>query len=196
MPATHVVLRGCIAPADPKRPVIGALLRKLRLQPRLAAAVESSRQALLGDGPSIGVHLRHGNGGDIMAHAAFWDDGLAVQRVIQAVQRARNALGGDTPVLLATDSAEVRDVVCALVPGVHTFAKQFRAPGAGELHRWVEAPSTLDAAVVEMWLLGHTTALVRMPPQSYFSAPGAFMKRPAPRVLLQHAPASLHPAVW
>lgn len=192
----HVVLRGCVAPAHPPLEVIAPLLRELSLQPRLAAAVASTRQEVMGDGPSIGVHLRHGNGGDIMGHAAFWSDGLAVQRVVHAVRRARSVLGGDTPVFLATDSAEVRDAVCALLPGVRTIDKRFRAPGAGELHRWGEAPSTLDAAVVEMWLLSYSTVLVRMPPLSYFSAPGAFMKAPAPASLLQRVPPAMEPAVW
>jgi len=196
IPDDHVVLRGCVAPAHPGRKVMGGLLRELQLQPHLAAAVETARGQLLGDGSSIGVHIRHGNGGDIMAHTAHWRDGLAVHRVVQAIRRARDVLGPEVPVLLATDAVEIRDALCAMVPGVRTIEKRFRPQGAGELHRWADAPSTLADAVVEMWLLAHTTVLVRMPPRSYFSAPAAFIKPPAPQDLLLRGPKALQPALW
>ncbi len=192
----HVVWRGCLAPAHPPRRETAALLRALTLLPGHADALASARRQLLGAGPSIGVHLRHGNGGNILNHAHWWHDGLAVQRVVHTVHEARAVLGADAPVVVCTDSSEVRDAITLLVPGVRAVEKPWRTPGEGDLHLWAGASESLSETVVEMFLLAHTTVLIRMPPRSYFSAPAAFMKEPAPRELLRRQPPMPLPAVW
>ena len=192
----HVQWWGCIAPAHPRPAQTAALLRDLQPLPHLADAVAHARQTLLGDGPSIGVHLRHGNGGDILSHARHWADGLAVHRVTSAIRTARAALGADTPVLVCTDSVEVHDALRTMVPGVRAVPKPFRPAGEGEQHRWADASTMLDVTFVEMFLLAHTTALVRMPPASYFSTPAAYLKQPAPTELLVREPSGLDPAIW
>lgn len=192
----HVRWWGCLAPAHPGRARTAELLRALQPVAHLAEAIDAARNTLLGAGASIGVHLRHGNGGDILNHTRFWLDGLTVHRVLAAIRRAQAVLGANTPVLLATDSAEIQNAVATLVPGVRTLGTPFRPAGEGELHLWPGAAAALDTTFVEMILLAHTTALVRMPPQSYFSAPAAFMKAPAPAELLQRSPQGLEPAVW
>ena len=192
----HVRWVGCLAPAHPGRRRTAALLGELTLRPHLAAALADARAGLLGEGHSIGVHLRHGNGGNILAHGRYWTDGMTLHRMITAVRRARSVLGEDTPVLVATDSEEVLAAMTALVPGVRSLSKTFRPAGEGELHLWRQADSALEATFVEMFLLAHTTALIRMPPDSYFSMPAAVLKPPAPIGLLARRPSGLDPAVW
>lgn len=192
----HVVWRGCLAPTHPPQREMAALLSALSPLPDRADALASARRQLLGTGPSIGVHLRHGNGGNILNHTHWWDDGLAVHRVVETIREARAVIGADAPVVVCTDSREVLDAMTSLVPGVRAVEKRWRSPGDGDLHLWAGAAESLSETFVEMFLLAHTTVLIRMPPRSYFSAPAAFIKQPAPRELLHREPPMPSPGVW
>jgi hypothetical protein len=127
---------------------------------------------------TIGLHIRHGNGGNIMGHSTYWTSfPKAMARCRFAVQTARASLGRDSVVLLCTDSIEVQQTVLDQISAVVYRDKKFRDPGCGELHRWRGAASGRIDALVEMLLLAECDALVRYPPGSFFSFYGAVMKR-------------------
>jgi hypothetical protein len=93
----------------------------------VAEAIDTFRRQRFGEEPVVGLHIRHGNGGDIMGHTRFWnsfDDAIA--RCLRCVARAHEKLGRDAPVFLCTDSIEVEAAVRSRLPGVITRPKQFR----------------------------------------------------------------------
>ena len=177
VPARAILLDDCIP--DGSMPVEEArrFLSGLRPQPQIAEAVSRFRTTL-GAGPVIGLHVRHGNGGDIMAHTPYWvsfDE--ALNRCVRAVEAARGLLGQQANVLLCTDSQEVERALSARIRHLISRSKLYRNPGEGELHRWRFAGLTFADAMTEMLLLAETDILIRYPPGSFFSFYGAVMKR-------------------
>ena len=180
-----VVFDGCIAPAVPDLEVRRRLLGALGVREDLRATVRAYSRERFADRPVVGVHVRHGNGGNIGGHARYWErPGEALLTIAGAARRASDTLqrvrGGTPVVFLCTDSPEVETAMRRLVPGLEVRPKAFRPPGAGELHRWAGASTGLDDALIEMLLLAEVDVLVRYPPGSYFSVWGETMKRPAP----------------
>lgn len=126
----------------------------------------------------IGLHVRHGNGGNIMGHASSWTSfDLAIRRVEMALQATRQKLGPDAPVLLCTDSPEVVELIKARVPNVVCRTKEMRAKGSGELHHSVGNREGHLDALVEMVLLSKCRSLIRYPAASFFSFYPAVMKQ-------------------
>ncbi|MFO1067885.1 MAG: nodulation protein NodZ [Geminicoccaceae bacterium] len=151
-------------------------LEALRPVPAVAAAVDGFVRQEFGEGPAIGLHVRHGNGAPT-GHARYWDDfSAALRRCERAVAAARERLGGETPVLLCTDSALVERVLHARLGRVLVRAKRFLAVGKGEMHLGPGAFAGRRDALVEMLLLARCAALVRYPPGSFFSFPAAVLK--------------------
>ena len=149
------------------------------LQPvdAVAEIVEKFRRQRFGGRQVIGLHIRHGNGGDILGHTRFWDSfDDAIARCGRCVTLAREKLGQDAAVFLCTDSSEVEEAVRTLLPDVFTRPKRFRSPGEGELHHDADSWKSRDDALAEMLLLSHTQALIRYPPGSFFSLYAAVMK--------------------
>ena len=71
----------------------------------------------LGDGPIIGLHIRHGNGAPT-GHARYWHSFQAsIDRCERAVRVAREEVGRDAQILLCTDSLEVESAVRIRIPG-------------------------------------------------------------------------------
>jgi hypothetical protein len=157
----------------------------------LADQVAAFRDAHLRPGPSIGLHIRHGNGGDIGAHAPYWESfDKAIDRCRTAVGMARAQLGYDGTMLLCTDSVEVQRVLIEVLPGVICRHKAFRAAGTGEFHlhhdRQHSAEQQRNDSLVEMLLLAECDALIRYPRSSFFSFYAAVMKHsraPPPETL-------------
>ena len=153
----------------------------------VAEHVEEFRRQRFEAAPVIGLHIRHGNGGDVMGHTKYWTSfSEAIARCQRYVDFARERLGSDAPVFLCTDSSDVEAAVRALVPGVFTRPKQFRPQGVGELHHGSDVWQRRDDALIEMLLLAHTKALIRYPPGTFFSLYGAVMKQrtgPPPETL-------------
>ncbi len=149
------------------------------LQPidRIGGAVDAFWSEHLKSGPVIGLHLRHGNGGDIMGHAPYWTSfGAAIDRCCRAVAMARARIGENAKVFLCSDSIEAEDEILKRIPGTVVRTKRFRPVNAGELHGSEDAQSGLDDALVEMLLLARCQVLIRYPPGSFFSFPGAVLK--------------------
>lgn len=148
------------------------------LRPTLTVreAVDRFCYESFGGSPFIGLHVRHGNGGDIMGHATSWSSPpTALERCRRAIEKARERLGRDIRVFLSTDSADVEQALRILVPGVVVRAKSFRGRGEGELH-FGGGVSHLQEALVEMFTLTRSSALIRYPAGSFFSLYAAVMK--------------------
>ena len=162
---------GIISLAEARR-----FLDALRPVPHIAAHVVAFRDTHLRPGPAIGLHVRHGNGGDT-GHASYWASfDAAIARCQRAIDMARAEIGSDAVVLLCTDSSDVQRALAERVPGVLWRNKLFRNPGEGELHLWHEASLGRDDAMVELLLLAECDALIRYPPGSFFSFYSAVMK--------------------
>ncbi len=157
-----------------------AFFDALRPAPRIARSRDTFAAGLSNTGlsntgrPLIGLHARHGNGGEVGLHTPFWTDPAdALERCRRAVAEARRRLGRPATVLLCTDSHEFAGEAMGAIPGIVTRPKGYRAPGEGELHGWNGAHRTLHDALVEMHLLAGCDALIRYPPGSFFSLPAA-----------------------
>jgi hypothetical protein len=175
--APTVVFDACINDAILSVTDARSFLGALRPVAHVAAQVAAFREAHLRPGPTIGLHVRHGNGGDIMGHAPYWRSfDAAIARCERAIAMARAQLGADAIVLSCTDSRDVQRALVGRVPGMICRDKLFRASGEGELHRWREASLGRDDALVEMLLLAECDALIRYPPASFFSFYAAAMK--------------------
>lgn len=175
-----VVFDGCINDGLVRLDDAKAFLAALRPTEAIAGKVAAFRATLTATGqPTIGIHIRHGNGGDIMGHAPFWRSfDAALDRCVRAVAKARLRLGATAALLLCTDSAEVLSTFTARVANVVTRDKQFRPAGAGELHAGPGAGNRGDDAVAEMLLLAACDAVIRYPSGSFFSFyPAAMMAK-------------------
>ena len=175
--APTVVLDACVNDGLVAFEEARTFLQGLRPVAPVAAAVETFASAHLRDGPVIGLHVRHGNGG-VTGHARYWESfAAAIGRCVRAVEAARAALGRGAPVLLCTDSEPVEQVLRARLDAVLVRDKPFRAVGQGELHLGPWGPGSLRDALIEMLLLAECQALIRFPPGSFFSFPAAVLKR-------------------
>lgn len=176
-PEPVIVFDACINDGIVRFEDAHEFFRALQPVDAVAEAVEAFRRQQFGGAALVGLHIRHGNGGDIMGHMRFWssfDDAIA--RCLRCVAQAREKLGQNAPVFLCTDSVEVEEALTARVPNLITRPKQFRPPGQGELHLHSSAWQSRDDTLAEMLLLAHTQALIRYPPGSFFSLYAAVMK--------------------
>lgn len=123
----------------------------------------------------IAVHVRHGNGGNILNHTPYWvDENRAINEICQQIHRARSTLGAECLVFLCTDSKRVLEFIRSRVPNVIAREKYFRPDNTGEMH----ARKTFSTqnrsrsgqeAVIEMFLLARADTLLCYPPGSFFS---------------------------
>jgi hypothetical protein len=175
-PERTVIFSACVNDGIVLAREARAILSALRPVAVVAKQVESfAEQNRFADGV-IGVHVRHGNGGDIMGHAKFWTSfAPTLDRIARAIGAARDRLGFEAPVLLCTDSSQVQDALTARVAKLLTRPKAFRKPGEGELHLGRGAGRGVDDALIEMMLLARCKVLIRYPPGSFFSFYAAVM---------------------
>jgi hypothetical protein len=119
---------------------------------------------------AVALHVRHGNGGNIMGHAPYWTSfNESIGRCLKAVDHLRSALGRQTPIFLCTDSAEVQSALESKLDNLVVRPKTFLPAGAGELHLGRDAWARRDDALIEMLLLARCKAIIRYPPGSFFS---------------------------
>jgi len=176
-PAATVVFNACIGDGLVAFADAHACLSKLRFADRVVETADSFQAEQLGHTPWIGLHVRQGNGGDIMGHAPSWaDPAAAIERCRHAVTFARCMLGKGIKVFLSTDSIQVETAIRTVVPNVVTMSKQFAEIGVGELHLGGRGTTGLDAALTEMLLLSRSLTLIRYPAGSFFSFYPAVVK--------------------
>lgn len=183
--ATFVIFDRCLYDHMPTPPECHRFLSALVPRCTIRERVAEFTAAHFLDRPVIGIHVRHGNGGNIMGHTKYWTSPeTALAKVVTSVhmiaERVARHTGGDPVLFLCTDSVLVEDILRAKLRSLLTRAKLFRELGTGELHGWRHAESTLLDAATEMMLLAEVDVLVRFPPESFFSYWGAMLKRESP----------------
>ena len=161
------------------------VLENIHLKPSIQCQVDSFIACNFNK-KIIGVHLRCGNKGDIMEHSRFWQDQeQAIERVCIAIDLALEKFGSDCTVFVCSDTEEVEQNIKRHYPDVIVRNKYFREGGIGELHHLKndQLLNTHDLqqmgedALIEMHLLAACTAIIRFPPNSYFSFYASAFKR-------------------
>jgi len=155
-----------------------------RIKPRAAiqARIDAMYREHFEPYSVIGIHVRHGNGEDIMGHTPYWADAeRAFRQICNAIDKAR-ALPHAKPVraFLCTDSALILEQVSAIFPDVFAIPKQFQAPHAGPLHNAAFGAEGGFSALTEMYLLARCDTVIRFPPTSAFTR---YARLFAPRVI-------------
>ncbi|QPB24670.1 nodulation protein NodZ [Rhizobium sp. 007] len=147
------------------------IFQSVKPQAEVQARIEAIYQEHFKGHSIIGVHVRHGNGEDIMDHAPYWSDPeFALRQVCAAIEKAKT-LPHPKPVrvFLCTDSEQVLDQVSAAVPDLFTISKSFQARRAGPLHSPALGVEGGLSALVEMYLLARCDTVIRFPPTSAFT---------------------------
>ena len=170
-----VLLQSClndVLPSDEKcRKFLKALKPKHEIQQEIDAFIREHFQGK----DVIAVHVRHGNGGDIMDHAGHWiDSNKALDKIEAAIKQTQEKFRDNTVVFLCTDSIEVKEQLEQRIPQLLTRKKYFRSPGTGELHdkKKVSGMNSYLAgkdALIEMFLLAQADELILYPQGSFFS---------------------------
>lgn len=153
-------------------------LSALRPVRKVDAEVKAFLSTIRDPGKLIGLHVRHGNGGNIMEHAPSWtsfED--AIHRIETSVAFSRQKLGADAPVLLCTDSLDVLDVLGSRIGNLFYRHKDMRPRGSGELHHDAQSENNATDALIDMVLLSKCKMLIRYPAGSFFSFYAAVMKQ-------------------
>lgn len=165
-----------------------AFFESLHPTPALCERRNTFRDRYFGNGPAIGLHVRHGNGGDVGDHSRYWQSfSTSLDRCRAAIDFARRELASEAPIFLCTDSVDVDRAISCTVGNVVRRPKDFLSSGDGELHLGPGSARTLHDALTEMLLLSDCAVLIRYPPGSFFSLYGAVMKparRTTPHMLL------------
>jgi hypothetical protein len=179
-----VVFEHCLAGGFANDEEARAFMSALELLPVFADEINGFAERYLDGRYVIGVHVRHGNGGSVMAHAAAWRrPSKVLDKLTRSVESCVRALEerGDQPVVVfvCTDSAVIEKYVRERWPNVVCRPKPFRRVGEGELHFGPCAWRGLEDAVVEMFLLAKSDVLLRYP-NSTFADLARCLKRPEP----------------
>ncbi|WP_080140013.1 nodulation protein NodZ [Bradyrhizobium sacchari] len=147
------------------------IFRSIKPRPEIQARIDTIYREHFEPYSVIGIHVRHGNGEDIMGHAPYWADAeRALRQVCNAIDKARG-LAHARPVraFLCTDSAVVLEQVSAIFSDVFAIPKQFQAPQAGPLHNPSFGAEGGFSALTEMYLLARCDTVIRFPPTSAFT---------------------------
>ncbi|SFJ85880.1 Nodulation protein Z (NodZ) [Bradyrhizobium sp. Gha] len=158
------------------------IFRSIKPRPEIRARIDAVYREHFEPYSVIGIHVRHGNGEDIMGHAPYWaDTERALRQVCIAIHNAK-ALPHAKPVraFLCTDSALVLEEISKRFPDVFVIPKLFQAPQAGPLHNAALGAEGGFSALTEMYLLARCDTVIRFPPTSAFTR---YARLFAPRVI-------------
>ncbi|RAZ85621.1 nodulation protein NodZ [Mesorhizobium hawassense] len=147
------------------------IFESVKPKAEIGARIEALYQEHFKGHSIIGVHVRHGNGEDIMAHAPYWaDPEFALGQICEAIRKAKAIVyPRSTRVFLCTDSERVIHDLSGVFPDLFTIPKRFQADGVGPLHSAALGVDGGFSALVEMYLLGRCDTAIRFPPTSAFS---------------------------
>jgi len=168
--ANTVVCDACLmwrCDSDAERQIFRSVKPRSEVQTRIDAIYREHFEGR----SIIGVHVRHGNGEDIMGHTPYWaDPTLALRQVCAAIDKAK-AMPHPRPVrvFVCTDSELVLEKITGIFPDVFTTPKRFQAPHAGPLHSAALGADGGFSALIEMYLLARYETVVRFPPTSAFT---------------------------
>lgn len=147
------------------------IFQSIRLRSEVQARIDAIFREHFEPYSVIGIHVRHGNGEDMMGHAPYWaDPERALRQVCNAIDKAK-ALPHAKPVraFLCTDSALVLEKISTMSPDVFTIPKHLHAPQAGPLHSAALGAEGGFSALIEMYLLARCETVIRFPPISAFT---------------------------
>lgn len=170
-----IIFRCCLYEIPLPEEARRAVLTSLKPRAEIQAEIDQYVQEHFAGRKIVAVHVRHGNGGNILNHAGHWtDESQAINEICRGIERAQLALNDECRVFLCTDSQQVLENIRARVPDVIARAKYFRPDGKGELHdrKTIYTESGSDAgkeALIEMFLLARADALFCYPRESFFS---------------------------
>ena len=170
-----IIFRCCLYDIPMTHEARGLFLAHLKPQKAIREEIDQyAREQFIGR-KVIAVHVRHGNGGNILDHSQYWvDESRALNEICDKIQTAQAELGGDCLVFLCTDSRKVLEFIRSRISNVIAREKYFRPDDKGELH----ARTTIYAkngshfgreALIEMFLLARSDALICYPYDSFFS---------------------------
>ncbi|MEW6144260.1 MAG: nodulation protein NodZ [Thermodesulfobacteriota bacterium] len=158
---------GHFTPYGHLRPFFDAL----QLKPEFRKEVDDFAGKHFRNKKVIGAHIRYyGQSLPHSDHTDSWlDEAGALASCIDKIREAAAGLEeSEYIVFLCTDSGMVQDHISRSIGNVVTYEKEFGSDGSKELHH--ELPvETAAAAVIEMFLLAKSDALVRYPAWSWFS---------------------------
>lgn len=168
--ARSVVFHGCMSAARPSENEQRFFLSHLIPTDVVLHEVQRFRREHFQAHPVIGVHIRHGNGGDLLARAKYWQDPEYGPRMCEEkIQEAIGHLGPSAVIFLCTDSVEIEQFITKKFPNVISQKKILRSAGEGELHKGGLGMQVALEAMIDMLLLSYSNTLIRFPPRSFFS---------------------------
>lgn len=173
-----VVFNECLSDAAPAMKESHEFFSSLQFQPKLLEDFYRIKDQLLANKKAIGIHIRHGNGGNIMEHSKFWTDPKkSLAQCVLVIEKALDAYQ-DKPhvIFLSTDSLLVELFLKHKFPQLVTLKKQFKAVGEGELHIGNPDSEALWLAALDMLMLAQANILIRFPEISFFSHYAEVMK--------------------
>ena len=118
--------------------------------------------------PVIGVHIRHGNQGNIMNHRDYWEN-AGVEDCMETISGAVESIDEPSQVFLATDSLEIEEQLRSRFPELVSQNKFFKAIGEGELHFSTDNSNVAVEAAADLFMLSASAVLIRFPHISFFS---------------------------
>ena len=131
-PTVH--FNGCL-PVLPEPRLCRRVLEGLTPKSDVLEAVEYFARRHFAGRPVVGVHVRHGNGGDIMAHAKYWDSiHEPIESCVRTIRELEARLGRRSVIFLCTDSIDVLQAISSEVDRVVEREKPFLPSGEGDLH--------------------------------------------------------------
>lgn len=183
-PEDVVVFERCLAGGFATEEESRVFFGSLQPLPLIAEKIKDFSEQWFGDRYVIGVHIRHGNGGNIMGYAPYWrSPSKALEQVTESIIKCFQELQkrGDREVVifLCTDSEVIEHHGRLRWPNVVCRSKHFRERGKGEMHLGPESWLGIQDAVTEMFLLAKSDVLIRYP-QSTFSSLAYYLKGPEP----------------
>lgn len=173
-----VVFSECLANLIPDLIQEKRFFKQLSFNPKWVQVANDFAHVKFGNKPVIGLHMRHGNGENIMGHTPYWKNtNQSLSLCCQLLEKCK-ALYGKKPyvIYLATDSIIVEREVLSLFPQTIIYPKKHREPGSGALHRGNNDPKALQYSLIEMLLLAKSDLLIRFPPGSFFTHYASILK--------------------
>jgi hypothetical protein len=174
VPCPTVLFSSCL-PVKLEESQYQTFLAHLRPQKDIQEEIDQYAKSNFDGNKIVSVHIRHGNGGNIMNHSKYWlDEEQAIKNICNSIKRAQKVVVGKSFIFLCTDSQKVLNKIKKSLPNVIAREKYFRSMNKGELHARrvrieTNAFNSGKDALIEMFLLSKGDGLVCYPPDSYFS---------------------------
>lgn len=160
----------CTHDALPRREICRELLGRLHLRRHWRNVVREQASQPFDDGPVVGLHVRRGDEPGRSDHERFWDEPVAaLAHIKQAVSAMQRRFAGLARVFVSTDIAAIERILLDAIPRTFTRPRWRPSDARLVLHRRGCGWRAVADTIVDMQLLTRCDALVRYPPNSFFS---------------------------